>query len=133
MAAAVVDDGRAKVGIAATQTIIPMDRSTGRFRAVRAGSITGLVVTTSLPRTGTSGTLTVTAYKNTGDAGAGGSTTGFNVQINSNVSRASITQPVDVSTSTFLPGDELYLRVETSGFVVGTPPFNVSAALEIED
>jgi hypothetical protein len=126
-------DGWEKIGIAATQAIIDMDPATQRFRSVRPGSITGLVVNTSQPRTGTSGFLRVTVYKNTGNAGAGGSTAGFSVEINTNNNRAFITQPVDVATSTFQPGDELYLRVETSGFVVASPPFNVFAALEIED
>ena len=126
-------DGWERIGIAATQAIIDMDPATQRFRSVRPGSITGLVVNTSQPRTGTSGLLRVTVYKNTGNAGAGGSTTGFFVEINTNNNRAFITQPVDVATSTFQPGDELYLRVETSGFVVASPPFNVFAALEIED
>jgi hypothetical protein len=128
-------DGWAKLSIAATQSSIPMDRNVGRFRAVRPGSITGLVVTTSLPRTGTSGTLKVTAYLNPGNSGVTGLSTGFFVEINANTNRASKTQPIDVATSQFLPGDELYLMVETSGFSVGTgdPPFNVYAALEIED
>jgi hypothetical protein len=126
-------DGWEYLGIGPNQVIDNMTRANGRFRAVRSGSITGLVVTISQPRTGTTGTLKVTAYKNPGNAGVTGSTTSFFVEINANVNRAALPQPVDISTSKFSAGDELYLRVETSGFVVASPPFNVFAALEIED
>lgn len=128
-------DGWEKIGIAATQAIIDMDRANGRFRAVRPGSVTGLVVNTSLPRTGTSGTLKVTAYINTGNAGASGSTMSFFVELNFNDNSAFVPLPADLSPLKFQPGDELYLRVETSGFSVGagSPPFNVYAALEIEN
>jgi hypothetical protein len=111
-----------------------MTRPNGRFRAVRPGSVTGLVVTLSEPRTG--GTMTVSAYKNSGDADAPAPGTDmlFSVTISTNVNRQHLAKPSDASpTFTFDVGDELYLMITTDTWAVATGPTKVFCALEIED
>jgi hypothetical protein len=101
----------------------------GRFRAARAGSVTGIVVTSTQART--AGTLTVTAYKNTGLAGAAGSSIGLTATLNgANTSRVAATQAENVDT--FLAGDELYIVVTTDGSWAPTS-VDIRCALEIED
>jgi hypothetical protein len=111
-----------------------MTRSNGRFRAVRPGSVTGLVVTLSEPRT--AGTMTVSVYKNSGnaDAPAPGTDMLFSVTISTNVNRQRLAKPSDASpTFNFDVGDELYLMITTDTWAVATGPTKVFCALEIED
>jgi hypothetical protein len=72
--------------------------------------VTAVVVTSTEART--AGTLTVTVFKNTGLAGAAGSTIGLTAVLDgTNTSRKATTQAKD--TDTFAAGDELYAVVTT--------------------
>jgi hypothetical protein len=126
-------DGWNQDNVVASQTDVELTRAVGRFRAVRAGSVTGVVVTSTEART--NGTLTVTAWKNTGLAGA---TTGPNVTSlgfsavldATNTSRHAATQGKDIDV--FFAGDELFLRVTTTGTWTPTSA-DIRCAIEIED
>lgn len=100
-----------------------------RFRAVRAGSITGVIATLSEART--AGTLTVDVFKNTGLAGAAGASIGLTAVIDvTNTSRKATTQAKD--TDSFLAGDEIYAVVTTdAGWLPVTSDLRV--AIEIEN
>jgi hypothetical protein len=105
-------DGWYQDNVAANQTNVELTRATGRWTAVRAGSVLGVVVHASEARTG--GTLTVTVFKNTGLAGAAGSTIGLTAVLDgTNTSRKATTQAKD--SDTFAAGDELYAVVTTDG------------------
>lgn len=110
-----------------------MSRAVGRFRAVRAGSVTGVVITSSLPCTG--GFARVTVYKQLGNAGGPGATIGLSVDLTStNPSKNAATIPQDTGVlPRFQPGEELYLVIESAGWSVSGGPANIFAALEIED
>lgn len=122
-------DGWYQDNVAASQTDVELTRATGRFRAVRAGSVTGVIATASEART--AGTLTVTVFKNTGLAGATGSTIGLTAVLDAtNTSRKATTQAKD--TDAFAAGDELYAVVTTdANWLPVTSDLRV--ALEIED
>jgi hypothetical protein len=82
--------------------------------------------------------MTVTVYKNTGnaDAPAPGTSTLFAVTISTNVNREKITQTSDAAPLfKFVSGDELYLMITTTNWTVtpATGPTKVFCALEIED
>ena len=121
-------DGFYQDNVAASQTNVELIRAVGRWRATQAGSITGVVATMTEART--AGTLTVTVFKNTGLAGAAGSSVGLTAVIDgTNTSRKATTQAKD--TDTFAAGDELYLVVTTdSGWLPVTS--DLIAALEVE-
>lgn len=122
-------DGWNQDNVVANQTNVELVRATGRFRAARAGSITGLVVTATEART--AGILTVTVFKNTGLAGATGSSIGLTAVLDgSNTSRKATTQNKDAET--FAVGDEIYAVVTTdSSWLPVTSDIRV--AIEIED
>ena len=122
-------DGWNLDNVAASQTNFELTRAVGRFRAVRAGSLTGVVVTSTEPRS--TGTLTVTAFLNSGTTGAAGSTTGLAVSLDgSEPSKRAATRAEGVTT--FAPGDELYLVVTTTSDWAPTTA-DIRCALEIED
>lgn len=105
-------DGWYQDNVAASQTNVELTRATGRWAAVRAGSVIGVLVISSEART--AGTLTVTVYKNTGLAGAAGSSIGLTAVLDgTNTSRKATTQAKD--TDAFAVGDELYPVVTTDG------------------
>lgn len=98
--------------VAASQTNVELIHAAGRWTAVRAGSVLGVVVHATEART--AGTLTVDVFKNTGLAGAAGSSIGLTAVLNgTDTSRKSTTQAKD--TDTFAAGDELYAVVTTDG------------------
>lgn len=98
--------------VTASQTNVELVHAAGRWTAVRAGSILGVVVHATEART--AGTLTVTVFKNTGLAGAAGSSIGLTAVLNgTDTSRKATTQAKD--TDTFAAGDELYAVVTTDG------------------
>jgi hypothetical protein len=123
-------DGWYQDNVAASQTNIELTRATGRFRAARAGSVTGVVVHAVEART--AGTLTIKVFKNTGLSGAAGSQLGTLTAVldGSNTSKKATTQTKDVDT--FAAGDELYLTITTDGSWTPTTS-DIRAALEIED
>lgn len=126
--APVTIDGWYQDNVAASQTDVELTRATGRWRAVQAGSVTGVVATMTEART--AGTLTVTVFKNTGLAGAAGSTIGLTAVIDgTNTSRKATTQAKD--TDAFAAGDELYIVVTTDGSWTPTTS-DLRAALEVE-
>ena len=89
-----------------------MTRANGRWRAVIAGSVLGVVITATEART--AGTCTATVYKNTGLAGAAGATIGLTAVLDgTNTSRKATTQAKD--TDTFAAGDELYVTIQSDG------------------
>lgn len=121
-------DGWFQDNVAASQTDVELSRADGRFRAVRAGSVTGVVVTATEART--AGTLTVTVFKNTGLAGATGSTIGLTAVLDvNNTSRKATTQAKD--SDTFAAGDELYICVTTDGSWAPTTA-DIRCAVEVE-
>jgi hypothetical protein len=101
----------------------------GRFRTNRAGSITGLVVTSSAPSTG--GSMQFQVFKNPGNAG------GFGVPLApltlnldaANQQRNSIVLPEDQVKFAF--GEELYIVATNSGWAPANTTF--VCAIEIED
>jgi hypothetical protein len=123
-------DGWLQDNVAANQTDIELTRALGRFRAVRGGSVTGLVVTSTLART--AGTLTIKVFKNTGLAGAAGTqlTSTITAILNgTNTSRKSSYLMVH-SSNLFVAGDELYITVTTdAGWLPITA--GIRCALEI--
>jgi hypothetical protein len=122
-------DGWLQDNVAASQTDVELTRAVGRFRAVRGGSVTGLVVASTLART--AGTLTVKVFKNTGLADAAGAqlATLTAVLNASNTSRASSYLMVHAS-NTFVAGDGLYITVTTDGAWLPTTA-GIRCALEI--
>lgn len=122
-------DGWIQDNVSASQTNVELTRATGRFRAARAGSVTAVVVTATEART--AGTLTVDVFKNTGLAGAAGSSIGLTAVLDgTNTSRKATTQAKD--TDTFAAGDELYAVVTTdSAWLPVTSDIRV--AIEVED
>lgn len=122
-------DGWTQDNVAASQTNVELTRATGRFRATRAGSVTGVIVTATEART--NGTLTVTVFKNTGLAGAAGATIGLTAVLDgTNTSRKATLQAKDLDT--FAAGDELYIVVTTDGSWTPTTS-DIRCAIEIED
>lgn len=123
-------DGWNQDNVTANQTNVEITRSVGRFRAARAGSVTGVVVNATEART--AGTLTIKVFKNTGLAGATGTQLGTLTAVldGTNTNKKATTQAKDVDT--FAAGDELYLTITTdSGWLPTTS--DIRAALEIED
>jgi hypothetical protein len=99
----------------------------GRFRAVRSGFITGIVVTTNATGAGTP--LTVTAYlKSGGVAGGVGAATSLSVTMPTGQSRAFAVAPKGAIP--FDAGDEIYLWLDTVAYTAGG--FAI-AAVEITD
>lgn len=123
-----VVDGWYQDNVAATQTDVELTRAAGRWVAVRAGSVTGIVVKSTEART--AGTLTVEVFKNTGLAGAAGSQLGTLSAVldGTNTSAKATTQAR--GTDTFAAGDELYLVVTTDGSWTPTTA-DIRCALEI--
>jgi hypothetical protein len=122
-------DGWYQDNIAASQTNVELTRSTGRFRAARAGSVTGLIATLTGART--AGTATFTVYKNTDLAGAAGSALALTAVIDgTNTSRKATTVAKD--TLTYAAGDELYVLMTTDSSWAPTTS-DVRCAIEIED
>ncbi|MBX3435632.1 MAG: hypothetical protein KF847_20130 [Pirellulales bacterium] len=124
-------DGFNQNPVPASQSNVELLRATGRFRAARKGSVTGLVVTSS--KDCTFGSLTVEVYRNTGLAGAAGGGIGLTAtltNISGETRRKAQTQRQDADT--FEAGDELYIVVSTS---VDWAPTDgaIYCALEIED
>lgn len=123
-------DGWYQDNVAAGQTNVELTRAAGRFRAARAGSVTGVVVTATAPRE--AGVLTIKVYKNTGLAGAAGAQLGTLTAVldGTNTSRKATTQAKD--TDVFAAGDELWVTLTTAFWlpVVGQ---GVRVALEVED
>lgn len=112
-----------------------MTRGDGRFHAPRAGSLTGLVVTTSA--NWSAGSLTVRVYKNTGLAGGtvpgDQIAMGLTLTINNGTapSRKSITLPINATPqSSFLPGDELYVTIESTSW--SSSSTGVRCAIDVE-
>lgn len=98
--------------VTASQTNVELTHAAGRWTAVRAGSVLGVVVHATEART--AGTLTVDVFKNTGLAGAAGSSIGLTAVLNgTDTSRKATTQAKD--TDTFAAGDEIYAVVTTDG------------------
>jgi hypothetical protein len=115
--------------VVAGQTAVELTRAAGRWRAPRAGSVTGVVVASTAARV--AGTLTINVYKNTGLADAAGALLGTLAAVldGTNTSRKATTQAKD--TDVFAAGDELYLVVTTdAGWLPVTA--NIRAALEVE-
>lgn len=118
----------------AGQTSVELNRNSMtapsvRFRAARAGSLTGIVVTSTANRM--AGTLTVTVFKNTGLAGAAGTTTGLSATLDgTRPNRHAVTQDKDLDT--FAAGDELYVVVTTDATWAPTAAA-IRCAIEIED
>lgn len=122
-------DGWLQDNVIANQVNVELTRAVGRFRAVRGGCVTGLVVTATEART--AGTLTIKVFKNTGLAGAAGAqlATITSVLDGTNTSRASSYLKVR-SSNTFVAGDELYITVSTdAGWLPITS--DIRCALEI--
>jgi hypothetical protein len=104
-----------------------MTRAGGRWMAVRPGSVTGVALSTNDARA--AGTATATVYKNTGLAGAAGSTTGLSATLDAtNTSRKATTQ--GTSLDTYAAGDELYLVITSDASWAPTTA-DVRAALEV--
>jgi hypothetical protein len=104
-----------------------MTRAGGRWMAVRPGSVTGVGFSSNVARSG--GTATVTVYKNTGLAGAAGSTTGLSATLDAtNTSRKATTQGTNLDT--YAAGDELYLVITSDASWAPTTA-DVRAALEV--
>lgn len=123
-----VVDGWTQDNVAASQTNVELTRAVGRFRAVRAGALTGLVVTSTEART--AGTLTVKVFKNTGLAGAAGSQLGTLQAVldgTNTIEHASTQKP---QGNGFAAGDELYITVTTDGSWTPTTA-DIRCALEI--
>jgi len=113
--------------VPAAQAATEATHAAGRWMALRAGSITGIVVVSTEART--AGTLTAEVYKNTGLAGAAGSGTGLTAVLNgSNTSRKATTQGWGLDT--FAAGDELYITITTDGSWAPTTA-DVRCALEV--
>lgn len=122
-----VVDGWFQDNVPGTQSNVELTRSVGRFRAIRAGSVTGVIVTATEART--AGTLTVDVYKNTGLSGAAGSSIGLTAVLDgTNTSRKATTQAKDVDT--FAAGDEIYVVITTSSWTPTTS--DVRVAIEVE-
>jgi len=123
-----VVDGWTQDNVTANQTNIELTRATGRWRATRAGSVTGLVVTSTLART--AGTLTIKLFKNTGLAGAAGAQLGTITAVldGTNTSRLSSIQKT--GSATFAAGDELFITVTTDSAWTPTTS-GIRCALEI--
>jgi len=121
-------DGWTQDNVAANQTNVELTRAVGRWRAPRAGSVTGVIVTATEART--AGTLTATVFKNTGLAGAAGATIGLTAVLDgTNTSRKATTQLKD--TDAFAAGDELYAVVTTdAGWLPTTSDIRI--AIEVE-
>jgi hypothetical protein len=104
-------DGWALTPSAQSQSDQEMPRADGRFRALRSGSLTGLIITSSADCT--AGSITVEVFRNTGLAGATGSSilTAILDTTPGNTSRSLVIQAKGVDT--FDPGDELYIRYTT--------------------
>jgi hypothetical protein len=106
----------------------------GRFRAVRDGSVTGIVVTSTADCT--AGSLTATVYKNTGLASAvPGTATSMSLSatLNStagNTRRKSATAAARVHA--FDAGDEIYIAITTDMSWAPTTA-DIRCAIEIED
>lgn len=121
-------DGWLQDNVAASQTNVELTRADGRWRAVRAGAVTGVVVTATEARTG--GTLTVTVFKNTGLAGAAGSTIGLTAVLDgTNTSRKATTQTQNQDA--YAVGDEIYCVVTTDGSWTPTTS-DIRVAIEVE-
>ena len=97
--------------------------------ALRSGSLTGLIITSSDDCD--EGELTVSVYKNSGYAGqdGGGVLTANLNNTPGSTSREVVLQAKDVDT--FAAGDELYLRYSTTND--WSPSANIRCAIEIED
>jgi hypothetical protein len=106
-----VVDGWLQDNVAANQNNVELTRAVGRWRAVRAGSVVGLVVTSTLART--NGTLTVKIFKNTGLAGAAGAQLSSMTAVldATNTSKAASYQRTTLAA--FALGDEIYATVTT--------------------
>ena len=100
--------------------------SAGRFRAPRAGSITGLVLTTD--GAATTGSMLVTVWIKTGGyaSTAGTVNTGFTASITAGQNRGVNIQGKDLDPFNF--GDEIYIEVTANNWNGG----NVLAAVEVE-
>lgn len=121
-------DGWIQDNVAANQTNVELTRAVGRWTAPRAGSVTAIVVHATEART--AGTVTVDVFKNTGLAGAAGSSIGLTAVLDgTNTSRKATTQAKD--TDAFAVGDELYIVVTTpAGWTPTTS--DIRCALEVE-
>lgn len=125
-------DGWNQDNVAANQTNVELLRSAGRFRALRPGSVTGVIVTSTEART--AGTLTVTVYMSSNAlAGQVGASIGLSAVLDAtNTSRHAVTQPKDIVAAKFLAGYELYMVVSTTS--TWTPiTADIRCAIEIED
>jgi hypothetical protein len=126
-------DGWKFANLNVTTPLTEMTRVAGRFRAVRKGSVTGIVARTSLATGSLTASVTVRVYKNTGAFGAPGIPTGlFTTITQPDNGRKAATQNQDANVnSIFDPGDEIYITVESSQWSPALT--DVWAALEIED
>jgi len=102
-----------------------------RFRAVRPGSVTGLVITSTADCS--AGTLTVTVWKNTGlaDGTVLANPTTLTATLSTTAgqtSRVAVTVPKD--SIPFVAGDEIYLQMTKSGFM---PSADICCSFDIED
>jgi hypothetical protein len=101
----------------------------GRFRAARSGSVTGLVVTSTVAAAG--GPLTVTLWKNdSGVAGGGGGAQAFTATLAVGQTQVTVTKPQ--GQISFVPGAELFLKVSTTSDWEATTA-DIRCAIEIED
>ena len=120
-------DGWYQENVAASQIAVPLTRLATttevptRWITMRYGSITGVSVKSNAART--NGTLTITVYKN------GGALALTAILDATNTLFKATTQVKD--NDTFAPGDELELRIDTTG--TWTPvTADIRASLEIE-
>ena len=122
-------DGWTQENVAASQTDVELTRDT-RWTAPRGGSVTGIALASTEGRS--AGEMTISVFKNTGLAGASGSTIGLSAALDAGevaVGRDSVTQLPGLDT--FAAGDELYITVTTNGDWAPTTA-DIRCSLEVE-
>lgn len=125
-----VDGFNQSTTVLTSQSNVELTRSTGRFVAIRPGSVTGISVVSSSDRS--AGTLTVDVFKNTSTHVSGtGATLGFTTTLDAtDVNENQNVQGRGVDT--FAAGDELYAVVTTTSDWAPTSN-NIRVAIEVEE
>lgn len=91
------------------------DAGAGRFRAVRDGTLTGVIITSTENISQQAGSVTATVYINTDAAGDPGTSTGLSATLDStNINRKATRQPPGLDD--FKAGDELYIRLTSNAW-----------------
>ncbi|MBX3427452.1 MAG: hypothetical protein KF688_17365, partial [Pirellulales bacterium] len=104
----------------------------GRFRAVRSGSVTGLVITSDVPSATTvTGTLTAEVFINlSGITGGSGTGTGLTAALDSTEKNIKATTQA-MNADPFQAGHEIYVALTTAAW--SATGAKIRCAIEIED